>query len=79
MQDLNVTILMQSGDIVRFFHGEGPAQQFEWKHGRRNFCCVACGARSDRTDDIAYTYRYGVPFASKLLISSTYGYVLLHP
>ena len=62
MQDLNVTITMQSGeectDIVRFFHGDGPAQQFESGNTvGGSFCCVACGAKSDRMDDIAYTYR----------------------
>ena len=37
------------------FHGDGPAQQFE--AGGGNYSCVGCGARTDRMDDIAYTFR----------------------
>ena len=45
-------------DIVRFFHGDGPAAQFEAgnKQGG-HYCCVGCGAHSGRFSDIAYCYR----------------------
>ena len=44
-------------DIVRFFHGDGPAAQFEAgnKQGG-HYCCVGCGAHSGRFSDIAYCY-----------------------
>ena len=44
-------------DGLRFFHADGPAAQFEAgnKQGG-HFCCVQCGADSDRFDDISYCY-----------------------
>lgn len=45
-------------DIVRFFHGDCHAQQFEAGNSiGGNYCCVACDVKSDRIDDIAYAYR----------------------
>ncbi len=45
-------------DVMRFFHGDGPAQQFEAGHTiGGNYCCVGCGVKSNRMDDIAYSYR----------------------
>ena len=44
-------------DCLRFFHADGPAAQFVAgnKQGG-HFCCVQCGATSDRFDDICYCY-----------------------
>ena len=55
--DLNHTLNLSTGeeviDIIRFFHGDGPAAQFESGNTiGGNYCCVGCGARSDRLDDI---------------------------
>ena len=45
-------------DILRFFHGDGPAQQFESGNSVGGiYCCVGCGVHWDRIDDIAYAYR----------------------
>ena len=45
-------------DVLRFFHGDGPAQQFEAGNSiGGNYCCVGCGVKCDRIDDIAYTFR----------------------
>lgn len=49
---------MKVRDIVRFFHGDGPAQQFEAGNSiGGNYSCIGCGVKSDRVDDIAYAYR----------------------
>ena len=62
LSELSTTVSMSTGevvfDVVRFFHGDGPAQQFESGNTvGGNYCCVGCGVKSDRMDDIAYTYR----------------------
>lgn len=45
-------------DIVRFFHGDGPAAQFEAGHKQGGtYCCVGCGADSGLFSDIAHSYR----------------------
>ena len=45
-------------DKLRFFHGDGPAQQFEAGNSiGGNFSCVSCGVKSERISDIAYSYR----------------------
>lgn len=45
-------------DTLRFFHGDGPAQQFEGGQSRGgNFPCVGCDALSTRFDDLAYAFR----------------------
>ena len=45
-------------DVLRFFHGDGPAKQFEAGNTvGGDFCCVCCTTRSDRMDDIAYSFR----------------------
>ena len=44
-------------DHVRFFHGDGPAMQFE--AGNKiggHYSCVGCEARSSRFDDLAYCF-----------------------
>jgi len=59
--DLSTELRTESGyavnDCLRFFHADGPAAQFEAgnKQGG-HFCCVQCGADSDRFDDISYCY-----------------------
>ena len=45
-------------DVMRFFHGDGPAQQFEAgekKGGHHG--CVHCDARSNRFCDLTYCFR----------------------
>ena len=58
LSDLNTPLHLSNGvqvnDVMRFFHGDGPAQQFEAGNSvGGNYC----GARSDRMDDLAYAYR----------------------
>ena len=49
---------MKIFDILRFFHGDGPAQQFEAGNSVGGlYCCVGCGVNWDRISDIAYAYR----------------------
>jgi hypothetical protein len=37
---------VQVNDVMRFFHGDGPAQQFEAGNSvGGNYCCVGCGVR----------------------------------
>ena len=45
-------------DVIRFFHGDAPAQQFEAGHsiGGKYFC-VGCGAQATLIDDIGHCYR----------------------
>lgn len=48
----------QITDTLRFFHGDGPAQQFE--AGNKiggNYPCTGCDAKSSLFDDIAYSFR----------------------
>lgn len=43
---------------MSFFHGDGPAQQFEAGNSVGGiYFCVGCGVNWDRIDDIAYAYR----------------------
>ena len=45
-------------NVVRFFHGDGPAAQFEAGHKQGGtYCCIGCGADSGCFADIAYSYR----------------------
>ncbi len=56
------TIYTQKGipikDNIRFFHGDGPAQQFEAGNKVGGYySCVGCDACSTRFDDISYCFR----------------------
>ena len=45
-------------DIVRFFHGDRPAQQFEAGHNQGgNYPCTMCKAKAECFDDITYCNR----------------------
>lgn len=62
LSELSTSLCLSNGvqvtDIIRFFHGDGPAQQFEAGNSiGGNYCCVGCGVKSDRIDDIAYAFR----------------------
>ena len=62
LSELTTTLNLVTGeevtDTMRFFHGDGPAAQFESGNTvDGNYSCVGCEARSDRFDDIAYSYR----------------------
>ena len=44
-------------DILRFFHGDGPAQQFEAGNKVGGYYpCVGCDAKSSCFDDLAYCF-----------------------
>ena len=45
-------------DVVRFFHGDSPAQKFEAgnKVGS-HYPCVTCDAKSSYFEDLAYCFR----------------------
>ena len=62
IQKLGMNIFTSKGleitDVLRFFHGDGPAQQFEAGYSvGGNYCCIGCGARSTLFDDIVHCYR----------------------
>ena len=62
LSDFSETIHTSAGipvnDIVRFFHGDGPAQQFEASNKIGGYhCCVGCDAHSTRFDDLTYCFR----------------------
>ena len=62
MLEMGAPISLANGvvvtDIVRFFHGDGPAQQFEAGHFiGGNYCCVGCGAHSSCFDDVVHSCR----------------------
>ena len=43
---------------MRFFHGDGPAQQFEaGQHIGGDYFCIGYNVLSTRADDIAYSFR----------------------
>lgn len=62
LTDLQTELRMTGGipyqDVVRFFHGDGPAQQVEAgaKMGG-TYPCVGCTARCSMFDDVAYSFR----------------------
>lgn len=62
LSEFRESILADNGvpisDIVQYFHGDGPAQQFE--SGNKiggNYCCVGCEAHCDRFNDLAHCFR----------------------
>ena len=57
LMELSTELTTETGvpvkDCLRYFHADGPAAQFE--AGNKlggHFCCVQCGATSDRFDDM---------------------------
>ena len=45
-------------DIFRFFHGDGPAQQFEaGQHVGGDYFCIGCTVESSRADDLVHSFR----------------------
>ena len=61
LQGLSDTICTKDGipirDVVRFFHGDGPAQQFEAGHKvGGTYSCVGCGSKTERFDDFSYCH-----------------------
>ena len=62
LEGLSISLQTTTGitinDICRFFHGDGPAAQFETGHNiRGNYSCAGCGAKSSCFDDLAYCDR----------------------
>ena len=60
--NLSTTLFTHNGvpinDVMRFFHGDGPAQQFEaGQHIGGDYFCVGCTVKSCRADDLAYAFR----------------------
>ena len=52
-------------DVLRFFHGDGPAQQFE--AGNKiggNYPCVGCDAKASTFDDLILTHHANHPTLS---------------
>ena len=48
----------QITDVLRFFHGDKPAQQFEAGNNRGgHYPCVTCDAQGDRFNDISFCHR----------------------
>ena len=44
-------------DVIRFFHGDGPAQQYEGGHKQGGiYRCVGCGGKTELFDDFAYCH-----------------------
>ena len=59
---LHTPLLLSNGtkilDVLRFFHGDGPAQQFEAGNSVGGaYFCVGCGVNWNRVYDIAYASR----------------------
>ena len=68
---LKTTAGVEVCDIVCFFHGDGPAAQFEAGHKQEgSYCYVGCGAHSGRFSNIAYCYRAQKQSARKTGICS---------
>lgn len=62
LRNMSTTLFTRTGvpinDVIRFFHGDGPAQQYEaGQHIGGDCCCVGCTVKSSRADDLAYTFR----------------------
>ena len=62
LKDVDIPLVTATGgqlyDVVRFFRGDGPAQQFE--AGNKiggNYPCVGCEAHTGLFDDLGYTFR----------------------
>ena len=61
MGQIDEPVTSESGiaihDVIRFFHGDGPAQQYEGGHKQGGtYSCVGCGARTAMFDDFAYCH-----------------------
>lgn len=46
-----------TSDVLCFFHGDKPAQQFEAGNNRGHYPCVTCEAPADRFNDLSFCYR----------------------
>ena len=60
--DLDTPIEESTGkhitDTLRYFHGDGPAQEFETGHNRSgHYPCIACHTHVSRFDDLCHAYR----------------------
>ena len=61
LQQIEDSVMTESGlvihDVLRFFHGDRPAQQYEGGHKQEGtYSCVGCGAKTARFDDFAYCH-----------------------
>ena len=61
LQQIEDSVMTESGlvihDVLRLFHGDGPAHQYEGGHKQGGtHSCVGCGAKTARFDDFAYCH-----------------------
>ena len=62
LHDLDTPVQTVAGkpvtDIIRYFHGDGPAQEFEVGHNRGgNYLCISCHTHVSQFDDLCHAYR----------------------
>ena len=62
VQDMVVPLITHSGnpltDVMRFFHGDSPARQFECGQQKGgNYYCSGCGAKAQRAYELDYCLR----------------------
>lgn len=62
LQDMETSLESKSGnairDVMRFFHGDSPARQFECGQQKGgNFYCSGCGAKAQRVYEFDYAFR----------------------
>ena len=72
LASLSLDIRTNSGipvtDMMRFFHGDGPAMQFEAGDIHvlgGYYCCVRCDSHSTSFDDLAYCFHAHGPLLSE--------------
>ena len=76
LASLNLDLRTKSGipvtDVMRFFHGDGPAMQFEAGNKIGGYyCCVGCDSQSTRFDDLVYCFH-----AHRLSLSERQQFIL---
>ena len=62
LHDLDTPVQTAAGqsvtDTIRYFHGDGPTQEFEIEHNRGgNYPCIACHTHVSQFDDLCHAYR----------------------
>ena len=71
-QELTTKAGIPVNDVMRFFHGDGPAMQFEAGNKIGGYySCVSCEAHSSRFDDLAYCFH-----AHQLTLSERQEFIL---
>ena len=71
-QELTTKAGIPVNDVMRFFHGDGPAMQFEAGNKIGGYySCVGCEAHSSRFEDLAYCFH-----AHRLTLSERQEFIL---